>query len=144
GRGPARCAGARDGAARGRRGGRQCDRGGVGRGRGRRRRASGPPARRRPPGGERVTANRLVTIYSRALAIGGLVVLGAALILDPRWTGQPPELLGLPGAARLVRAGQVPLSEYSYLTQTGLVALAGSLVVGPPATALALAGGALR
>src|SRR5439155_23766200 len=92
-------AGAREGPARGRRGGRQCDRGGVGRGWGRRRRASGPPARRRPPGGERVTANRLVTIYSRALAIGGLVVLGAALILDPRSTGQPPELLGLLAAA---------------------------------------------
>src|SRR5204862_258219 len=45
--------------------------------------------------------------------------------------------------ALLLRAGQVPLSKYSYLTQTGLVALAGSLVVGPPATALALAGGVL-
>src|SRR5206468_10224770 len=107
------CAGARDGAARGRRGGRQCDRGGVGRGRRRRRRASGPPARRRPPGGERMTANRLVTIYSRALAIGGSAALGAALILDPRWTGQPLELLGLLVAALLLRGGQVPLSKYS-------------------------------
>ncbi|PYO98709.1 MAG: hypothetical protein DMD60_03490, partial [Gemmatimonadetes bacterium] len=90
-----------------------------------------------------MTANRLVTIYSRALAIGGSIALGAALIVDPRWTGQPLELLGLLIAAVLLRAGQVPLSKYSYLTQTGLVALAGSLVVGAPATALALAGGVL-
>ena len=88
-----------------------------------------------------MTANRLVTIYSRALAIGGLVALAAALIVDPRWTGQPLEILGLLVAALLLRGGPVPLSKYSYLTQTGLVAVAGSLVVGAPATALALAGG---
>src|SRR5207302_3766257 len=80
---------------------------------------------------------------SRALAIGGLVALTAALIVDPRWTGQPLEVLGLLVAALLLRGGQVPLSKYSYLTQTGLVAVAGSLVVGAPATALALAGGGL-
>ena len=50
-----------------------------------------------------MTANRLVTIYSRALAIGGLVALGAALIVDPRWTGQPLEILGLLVAALLLR-----------------------------------------
>src|SRR5207302_449902 len=78
-----------------------------------------------------------------ALAIGGLLALAAALIVDPRWTGQPLELLGLLVAALLLRGGQVPLSKYSYLTQTGLVALVGSLAVGVPATALALAGGVL-
>ena len=87
-----------------------------------------------------MTANRLVTIYSRALAIGGLLALAAALIVDPRWTGQPLELLGLLVAALLLRGGQVPLSKYSYLTQTGLVALVGSLAVGVPATASAVAG----
>src|SRR5207247_10400263 len=46
-------------------------------------------------------------------------------------------------AALLVRGGRVPLRKYSYLTQAGLVAVAGSLVVGAPATALALAGGVL-
>src|SRR5439155_8913717 len=75
--------------------------------------------------------------------IGGPLVLGAALVGDPRWTDQPLEVLGLLVAALLLRGGQVPLSKYSYLTQTGLVALAGSLVVGAPATALALAGGVL-
>ncbi|PYO28758.1 MAG: hypothetical protein DMD73_04505, partial [Gemmatimonadetes bacterium] len=46
-------------------------------------------------------------------------------------------------AAFLLRGAQVPLSKYSYLTQTGLVALAGTLLVGAPATALAVAGGVL-
>src|SRR5438094_2857718 len=46
-------------------------------------------------------------------------------------------------AAVLLRGAQVPLSKYSYLTQTGLVALAGCLLAGAPATALAVAGGVL-
>jgi methyl-accepting chemotaxis protein len=90
-----------------------------------------------------MTANRLVTIYSRALAIAGPAVLGATLIADPRWTGQLPQVAGMLVASLLLRAAQVPLSKYSYLTQTALVAVAGSLVVGLPATALALAGGVL-
>ena len=90
-----------------------------------------------------MTANRLVTIYSQALAIGGPVVLLAALIADPRWTGQLFDMAGMLVAAMLLRGAQVPLSKYSYLTQTGLVALAGSLLVGVPATAVAVAGGTL-
>jgi methyl-accepting chemotaxis protein len=90
-----------------------------------------------------MTANRLVTIYSRALAIAGPAVLGATLIADPRWTGQLPQVAGMLVASLLLRAAQVPLSKYSYLTQTALVAVTGSLVVGLPATALALAGGVL-
>jgi methyl-accepting chemotaxis protein len=90
-----------------------------------------------------MTANRLVTRYSRGLAIAGPVVLLAVLIADPRWTGQPVAILIMTGAAVTLRGAQVPLSKYSYLTQTGLVALAGSLLVGLPATALAVALGVL-
>src|SRR5207244_10729603 len=82
-------------------------------------------------------------IYSRGLAIGGPLVLVATLIADPRWTGQLFEVVGLLVAASWLRGAQVPLSKYAYLAPTGLVALAGSLVVGVPATALALAGGVL-
>src|SRR5881398_1643719 len=42
-------------------------------------------------------------------------------------------------AAIALRGLQIPLSKYSYLTQTGLVGLTGSLLVGAPATALAIA-----
>ncbi|HYT03666.1 MAG TPA: methyl-accepting chemotaxis protein [Gemmatimonadales bacterium] len=90
-----------------------------------------------------MTANRLVTIYTRSLAIGGPVVLVAALIADPRWIGQLPETVVMLGAALLLRSAQVPLSKYSYLTQTGLVTVTGSLLVGVPATALAVALGVL-
>jgi len=90
-----------------------------------------------------MTANRLVVVYSRALAIGGPLLLVAILSVDPRWTGQLLEIVVMTVAAFLLRGAQVPLSKYSYLTQTGLVALAGSLLVGAPATALAVAGGVL-
>jgi len=90
-----------------------------------------------------MTANRLVTIYSQALAIGGPVALGVALVADQRWTGQLFDMAGMLVAALMLRGAQVPLSKYSYLTQTSLVALAGSLLVGVPATAVAVAGGVL-
>ena len=90
-----------------------------------------------------MTANRLVVIYSRTLAVAGPIVLVAVLIGDPRWTGQLLDVVGLAVASLLLRGAQVPLSKYSYLTQTGLVALAGSLLVGVPATTLAVACGVL-
>jgi methyl-accepting chemotaxis protein len=90
-----------------------------------------------------VTANRLVTLHSRALGLGGPLLLGAVLIADPRWSGQLTAMLLMLAAAVLLRGAQVPLSKYSYLTQTGLVALGGSLLVGLPATALAVALGVL-
>jgi len=90
-----------------------------------------------------VTANRLVTLYSRGLAIGGPVVLLAVLSADPRWTHQLPATAVVIVAAILLRGLQIPLSKYSYLTQTGLVALTGSLLVGLPAAALAVAVGVI-
>ncbi len=86
-----------------------------------------------------MTANRVVTLYSRGLAIGGPVVLLAVLVADPRWTDQLLEIAILVVAAVALRGLQIPLSKYSYLTQTGLVALTGSLLAGVPATALAIA-----
>src|SRR5207247_873920 len=76
-------------------------------------------------------------------AIGGPLLLGGVRMADTRWTGQLAEILVLLTAAVLLRGGQVPLTKYSYLTQTALVALAGSLAVGVPATAIAIAGSAL-
>src|SRR2546422_3958863 len=90
-----------------------------------------------------MTANRLVTLYSRGLAIGGPVVLVGVLSADPRWTHQLPATALVIVAAILLRGLQIPLSKYSYLTQTGLVALTGSLLVGLPAAALAVAVGVI-
>ncbi|HTI04282.1 MAG TPA: methyl-accepting chemotaxis protein [Gemmatimonadales bacterium] len=85
---------------------------------------------------------RFVTLYSQALAWIGLALLIAILIVDPSWLGavQLVELVLMLGCAIALRGLTVPLSKYSYLTQTALVGLAGSLLVGVPATALAIAG----
>src|SRR2546427_11785362 len=56
---------------------------------------------------------------------------------------QPLEVLFLTACCVGLRGAPIPLSKYSYLTQTGLVALTGSLLVGLPATALAVAAGTL-
>src|SRR2546427_279000 len=59
------------------------------------------------------------------------------------WMSQPLEVLFLTACCVGLRGAPIPLSKYSYLPQTGLVALTGSLLVGLPATALAVAAGTL-
>jgi methyl-accepting chemotaxis protein len=90
-----------------------------------------------------MNVSRFVANYSRALAWTGSALLVALLAVDRRWTGQLPELVVLFGSAVALRGLSIPLSKYSYLTQTGLVGLAGSLLVGVPATALAIAAATL-
>ena len=88
-----------------------------------------------------MTVQRFVTVYGQGLAYAGLVLLAAVLGADLRWLQQVPEIIVLLGACVVLRGLHIPLSKYSYLTQTGLVALAGSLLVGLPAAAIAVAGG---
>jgi methyl-accepting chemotaxis protein len=90
-----------------------------------------------------MTITRFVAIYSQALAFVGTVILAGVVIADPRWLGQLLLLALLFGSAVALRGLAVPLSKYSYLTQTALVGLAGSLLVGVPATALAIAAATL-
>jgi methyl-accepting chemotaxis protein len=85
----------------------------------------------------------IVTAYSRALAFGGGALLVAVLLLDGLWTAQLPEILAMLVACVLLRSMSIPLSKYSYLTQTSLVALVGGLLVGVPATVLAVAAGVI-
>ncbi len=86
-----------------------------------------------------MTAQRFVAWYSQGLLYAGPALVVAVLVADPRWTGQLPELVALIAGGIALRGLQIPLSKYSYLTQTGLVALAGSLVIGFPAATLAVA-----
>ena len=86
---------------------------------------------------------RFVLLYGRALAGVGLALLAAVLIGDSRWTHQWIEILVMFVACIGLRGQTVRLSKYSYLSQTAVVSLAGSLLVGLPATLLALAGGTL-
>src|SRR5882762_1712099 len=87
-----------------------------------------------------MSVSRFVALYSQVLAWVGSALLIAVLIADPRWLGQIPEIVVLLGCGVALRGLSVPLSKYSYLTQTALVGVAGSLLVGVPATALAIAG----
>ncbi|MGH7672592.1 MAG: methyl-accepting chemotaxis protein [Gemmatimonadales bacterium] len=90
-----------------------------------------------------MTLARFVTLYSQGLGWVGSAVLLATLAADPRGVGQAPAIVVLFASGVVLRGLYIPLSKYSYLTQTGLVALAGSLLVGVPATALAVAGATL-
>ena len=88
-----------------------------------------------------MTPQRLVPLYSQGVAVIGTAVAIAVLAVDRRWLEHWPEILILTAAAVMLRGFHIPLSKFSYLTQIGLVALAGSLLVGVPATLIALAGG---
>lgn len=90
-----------------------------------------------------MTFQRFVLLYGRALAAIGLGLTIAVLIVDPRWTRQWIEVLVMLAACVGLRGQAVRLSKYSYLNQTGLVSLGGSLLVGVPATVIALAGGTI-
>jgi methyl-accepting chemotaxis protein len=90
-----------------------------------------------------MSLQRLIWLYSQILAYGGLLLAAAVLAADTRWVGQLPEILVMLVACVFLRGMAIPLSKYSYLTQTGLIALAGSLLVGLPATVIALAGGTI-
>jgi methyl-accepting chemotaxis protein len=85
-----------------------------------------------------VTTDRVIVLYSRFLTYAGPALILAVLFADPRWLGQIPEIVVLTTVGVLLRGLQIPLSKYSYLTQTGLVALVGSLVVGLPAAMVAV------
>lgn len=85
---------------------------------------------------------RLLAIWARVLAWGGGAVLAALLALDPRWREIPVTIILAAAAVLGLRSIPVRLSKYSYLTQTGVVALVGAVLLPPPAVALALWTGA--
>jgi len=79
---------------------------------------------------------RLLAIYARVMRVAGLGLAALILLTDHRWAAHPIACLVLLGAVFLVRAAPVRLSKYSYLTQTGIPALAGALTVGPRSAGL--------
>ena len=88
-----------------------------------------------------MTYLRFLVLYGRLLLLMGVALPVAVLAADRRWPGQWVEILVMVVLCAVLRGQTVRLSKYSYLNQTGLVSLAGSLLVGLPATLLALAGG---
>jgi methyl-accepting chemotaxis protein len=80
----------------------------------------------------------VVDRYARVVAVGGLVVALAALAVDRRWLDHPVAVLLLFASVFVLRASPVRLSKYSYLTQSGVVALVGGTSIGPTPVVLAL------
>ena len=77
-------------------------------------------------------------VYARIVAIVGTVLLLVAVGEDSRWTTQGLGLLVLLIGSIGLRTFQIPLTKYSALNLLGMIAVGGSLIVGAPATALAL------
>ncbi len=85
-----------------------------------------------------VTVTKVLERYARVLWLGGLAVGAGALATDLRWMDRPISTLVLALAVFALRAVPVRLSKYSYLTQTGIVALVGAVCVGPTPVILGL------
>ncbi len=76
--------------------------------------------------------------YARTVGALGFALLAAALIADRGWTGQWIAIGILTLATLALRLQQIPLTKYGALNMLLMPALAGSLIVGAPATALAM------
>jgi methyl-accepting chemotaxis protein len=90
-----------------------------------------------------VAVGQVLEWYARLLSIGGTLVAAIVLFADRRWLDSPGATALLAGLAFFLRLAPVRLSKYSYLTQSGVAALGGALVLGGSPTTLALFVGAL-
>jgi methyl-accepting chemotaxis protein len=76
--------------------------------------------------------------YARVVGTIGLLLLAVALIVDSRWMDQAPAMVVLFLAVAALRVQQIPLTKYGALNLLAIPALSGALLVGPPASALAM------
>ena len=76
--------------------------------------------------------------YARVVGTIGLALLVVALAVDPRWHAQWPGMIVLLVTVMALRSQQIPLTKYGALNLLAIPALAGALLVGPPASALAM------
>jgi len=76
--------------------------------------------------------------YARAVGTLGLALLVAALLADRSWMTQRLGIAILIVAVIALRLQQIPLTKYGALNLLAIPALAGALILGAPATALAM------
>jgi methyl-accepting chemotaxis protein len=76
--------------------------------------------------------------YAKALGVAGTAVLIAALAHDQRWLAQTWGMVGVAIAVVILRVNQITITKYGALNLVGVAAVSGALIVGAPATALAL------
>lgn len=84
-----------------------------------------------------------VDLVTRGVAIAGTAVVGALVVVDPRWAAHPVGLAIVLVAAVVLRARPIALTKYSSLTGSSVAAMAGALVLGASAAALAIFAGVL-
>lgn len=86
-----------------------------------------------------LTSQQLVDGFARVLMVVGSATL-TVLLLDYRWWIATGPAIGVLAAATVaLRTFQFALGKYAYVSQVGVVALAGALLAGPEATLYALA-----
>ncbi|MDQ3997551.1 MAG: methyl-accepting chemotaxis protein [Gemmatimonadota bacterium] len=86
---------------------------------------------------------RFLGAYAKTLGAVGTAILVAALAHDLRWLGQTWGIVGVTVAVVILRVNQITITKYGALNLVGVAAVSGALIVGPPATALALYVGVL-
>ncbi|HKP15382.1 MAG TPA: methyl-accepting chemotaxis protein [Gemmatimonadaceae bacterium] len=84
-----------------------------------------------------------LTGYARAVGGLGFVLLVSALVVDTRWLGQAWGILAMLATIVFLRAQQIPLTKYGALNLLALPIVSGALILGAPATALAIYVGVL-
>jgi methyl-accepting chemotaxis protein len=76
--------------------------------------------------------------YTQVLAVGGLALLLAVLVVDTRWVDHPVSTALLMISIFALRTVPVRLSKYSYLTQSAVPTLVGAVSIGPAPVVAAL------
>ncbi|MCC6927500.1 MAG: GAF domain-containing protein [Gemmatimonadaceae bacterium] len=84
-----------------------------------------------------------VDLITRGIAVAGTAAVGLLAVVDPRWAAHPLGITIVFVATVLLRARPIALTKYSTLTGSPVTAMAGALVLGVSATALALFAGVL-
>lgn len=84
-----------------------------------------------------------VELVTRAIAVAGTAVVGGLAVTDPQWSAHPLGMLVVMVATVGLRARPIALTKYSTLTGSPVSAMSGALVLGAPASALAVFAGVL-
>jgi methyl-accepting chemotaxis protein len=79
-----------------------------------------------------------LTYYARAVGALGLGLLIAALSKDTHWLNQPWGVVAMLATIVFLRAQQIPLTKYGALNLLALPIVSGALILGAPASALAI------
>ena len=85
--------------------------------------------------------NRVLEVYRIAIPVLGGLLLASGLVLTTGWIEQLAWIGPLGLAIAILRRAQLPVTKYTAVQLVGMIAVGGALVLGPMATALALAAG---